>query len=284
MQAKKPVTKQEILAEKGAKLLEEQARVAAAAKSAKDALEAKKRAQQGRMISRKEMMIKRVTEKQVHETSMRKLGKAHAAKVAADQAMSSELGKSQGEGGGEFGGFSQFEIDVCVNYMDPGGDNEITLEELMEAFRRSRRAKAVEKTTLKGRKVLARIMMMIRTLELSLQDFFKIVDGAGKSDGNVSMKELKIGVKHLSMMIKERMIEQKRPDDAKKPQYRELSESEAVLIMKVADPSGEGEITLAEFEKSVNDAQAPTEAQRIEARVGGVFAKLEKLMKDKGMR
>ena len=74
--------------------------------------------------------------------------------------------------------------------MDPGGDDEISLDELMDAFRKSRRAKAVEKGQIKGRKVLNRILTMMKHLELSLDDFFEIVDAAGnaKGDGSVTLR------------------------------------------------------------------------------------------------
>ena len=160
--------------------------------------------------------------------------------------------------------------------MDPGGDDEISLDELMDAFRRSRRAKAVEKTTNKGRKVLSRILSMMKTLELSLDDFFEIVDSAGnaKGDGSVTLRELKIGVKHLSAMVRHTFTLEGRVAEAERPAYKELSENEAVLLMKVADPSGEGELSIDEFKKAVDDSQELTDAQRIEARVGGVFRKV----------
>ena len=157
----------------------------------------------------------------------------------------------------------------------------------MDAFRRSRRAKAVEKTTVKGRKVLNRVLRMIKYLGLPMDDFFNIIDGAGKSDGSVSMKELKIGVKELSNMCKLKLSANYKSDEVMEKAtvaYRELSQSEAVLIMKVADPSGDGELTMEEFKRAIEDSKELTQAQRIEARVGGVFSKLEKLMKDKGLR
>jgi Ca2+-binding EF-hand superfamily protein len=91
-------------------------------------------------------------------------------------------------------------------------------------------------------------------------------------------------VKKLSELIKMMFEEQKNEKEATSPKWRELSENEVVLLMKVADPSGDGDLTIGELRRAIAMSQELTAAQKIEARVGGVFEKLEKLMKDKGLR
>ncbi|GMH70845.1 hypothetical protein TrST_g2624 [Triparma strigata] len=275
----KPVTQFEILAEKGRVLMEREAKILADKKSAADAILAKKESQRGKMISKKDRMMMEMSKSRDDAQSKRELGKEAALK--SENQEKAAVAKKEAE---EFGGFSNYEIDVVVHFMDPGGDNCISLDEMMDAFRKSRRAKAVEKTTNKGRKVLRRILNMIKMLDLTLVDFFDIVDGVGKNDGSISIKELKIGVKHLTAMARHMLLKEGKEEESMSKAYKELSESEAVLLMKVADPSGEGELSLEEFKKAVEQSQELTEAQRIEARVGGVFKKLEKLMKDKGLR
>jgi len=104
-------------------------------------------------------------------------------------------------------GFTAMELDLLVGFLDPGGDNEITFDELEGAFRRSRRAKAVEKVEKRGRKVLGRIMHIMKVLEMDLETFFDMLDsaGSGKSDGEISSREIKIGVEKLSKMARAKL-------------------------------------------------------------------------------
>ena len=282
---RKAVTPEELLAEKGVKILQEQERVAALKKSKKEELVEKKRGQLGRMVSKKDLLIRQHSEKGAQALLDRQKGKDQ---LAADQQKQKEEEAAEAlrKEKEEFGGFTQYELDVVVNYMDPSGDNEITMDELMHAFRTSRRAKAVEKTTIKGRAVLSRILNMITVLHLELDDFFEIMDsaGQGKSDGEISTRELKIGVKKLSELIRMMYTQAGKDKEAESNKWRELSDTEVVLLMKVCDPSGDGDLTIDELRKAIEQSQEMTEAQKIEARVGGVFNKLEKLMKDKGMR
>jgi hypothetical protein len=181
------------LRSQGFKIMEAQDKARAEAKSKKEELEAKKLSQAGRMVSKKDMMIKQHTEAGAKELMERQKGKERLAEEEKLRKEEEEKEKLRREKE-EFGGFTQFELDVVVSYMDPSGDNEISMEELIFAFRSSRRAKAVEKTTIKGRAVLNRILAMIKVLKLELDDFFAIVDAAGngKGDGEISTRELKV--------------------------------------------------------------------------------------------
>ena len=100
--SKKAVTREELLAAKGAKILEEQARAAAEKKSKEDAIVAKKMAQKGKMVSKKDLMIQQMQKDGREKRELKMKGKEWAqkqeeARKEAESQRQLELGNKQEE-------------------------------------------------------------------------------------------------------------------------------------------------------------------------------------------
>ena len=95
------------------------------------------------------------------------------------------------------GSFTAKEINNVVRFMDDNGDGCIAFEELERAFRTSRRTKAASKLKARGKRVLMRIKMLIKDMEISVEEWFDMMDSAGSAEGNgeISSMELRKGLK-----------------------------------------------------------------------------------------
>ena len=108
--------------------------------------------------------------------------------------------------------FTAEDIQLAVAFMDKNGDGEISFKELADAFRKSRRTKADAKLQAKGRKMLSRIKDLIRAAEITVHQWFELMDGSGaaESNGCVSTMELRKGLAALCAAAKKKRFSEVR--------------------------------------------------------------------------
>ena len=166
--------------------------------------------------------------------------------------------------------FTEDEIITLVKYLDPSGDGAITVTELEAAFRKARRAKAMQGLLQEGKKLLTKLKAILDRKGLNVEAWFKKMDSAGaaKSDGNCSTRELRLGLKKLSG---------KNKADA-------FSESDILKLVRYMDPSGEGDLSVDEAKDAFDRLGKVSDEEVMEKEVGNTMIRLEKFMKDKGMR
>ena len=154
--------------------------------------------------------------------------------------------------------------------MDPSGDGAITVTELEAAFRKARRGKAMQGLVEEGKKLLAKLKGILEKKGLSVEAWFKKMDSAGaaKSDGNCTTRELRLGLKKLSGKSK---------SDA-------FSESDILKLVRYMDPSGEGDLSVDEAKDAFERLGKVSEEEVMKKEVGNTMIRLEKFMKEKGMR
>lgn len=147
-------------------------------------------------------------------------------------------------------GFTNEDIHLVVQYMDQNGDGEISFKELSEAFRKSRRHKADSKLQIKGKKMLTRIKDLIRQCEITIDEWFSLMDssGAAESDGTVSSLELRKGLKALCISCKKKVF----------------SENEIVNLLRFMDPNADGDLSKKEVEDAIERSNSEdSEAVRL---------------------
>ncbi|GMI02624.1 hypothetical protein TrVE_jg13805 [Triparma verrucosa] len=166
--------------------------------------------------------------------------------------------------------FTSDEIKTLVRYLDPSGDGSITITELEGAFRKARRAKAMKGLMQEGKKLLTKLKNLLDKKKMTVEKWFNKMDssGAAKSDGNCTMRELRLGLKKLS-------------GKSKKGSF---SESDILKLVRFMDPSGEGDISVEEAKDAFAKIGTVSEEEIMENEVGNTMIRLEAFMKEKGMR
>jgi len=166
--------------------------------------------------------------------------------------------------------FSEEEIGSIANFLDSGGDGTIEIREFESAFRKARRAKAVEGFVLEAKGLVRKLIKMLKDLDLPVEQWFDDMDtsfGEGVG-GSVTEVELKAGLATMKFP----------------PGYRRFTGGEVVKLVRYLDPSGEGDMTIEEVKEAFDKVDEPSAADVLKGEVGEALGKLEKFMKDKGMR
>ena len=167
------------------------------------------------------------------------------------------------------GPFTEQDILRVVRFMDKDGDGGITFSELSKAFRVSRRTKAAAKVEAAGKRVLRRIKDLIKEWNLSVKDWFDLMDSCGEaeSNGEISMMELRKG---LRLLVRNK---------------RKFTENEIVNLTRYMDPNADGDLTLEEVEAAIKKSnEEETPEQKEISDCNAVLYKLEEHMKKKGIR
>ncbi|GMH68941.1 hypothetical protein TrRE_jg1105, partial [Triparma retinervis] len=169
--------------------------------------------------------------------------------------------------------FTDDEIKKLVKYLDPSGDGEINLGELEGAFRKARRARAEKGLVQKGKKLLAKLKKILDKKSWTVQQWFSKMDssGAAKSDGTVTSRELRLGLKKLKQ--------------GKGKNATEIfSEPDVMKLVRFMDPSGEGDISIDEAVAAFDKLGKVSEDEIMEQEIGTTMMRLENFMKEKGQR
>ena len=88
--------------------------------------------------------------------------------------------------------FTTEDIRLAVEFMDKNGDGEISFKELEDAFRKSRRTKADAKLQAKGKRSLNRIKDLIRSAEMTVHEWFELMDSSGAAESNGSISTMEV--------------------------------------------------------------------------------------------
>lgn len=143
-----------------------------------------------------------------------------------------------------------------VRYLDSNGDGSIAFDELEVAFRKSRRSKAASKLKARGRRVLSRIKLLIKDLEISIEQWFDMMDSAGSADGNGSISSIELR-KGLKLLVGKR---------------RQFTENEIVDLIRYMDPNADGDLTLEEVKDAVGAKKTTAKRSRCWRRTTGCCA------------
>lgn len=107
-------------------------------------------------------------------------------------------------------------------------------------------------------------------MSLSIDDWFDLMDTSyGEGVGGVVTEcELKLGLAKMKFPAN----------------FRKFSQSEIVELVRYLDPTGEGDMTIDEVRDAFRDVDCESAADQLRGDVGLSLQRLEKFMKDKGMR
>jgi len=169
--------------------------------------------------------------------------------------------------------FEDKEINTLVKYLDPSGDGFVDISELEGAFRKARRARAQKGLVQKGKKLLTKLKAIIDKKSWTIEYWFSKMDssGAAKSDGTVSTRELRLGLKKLK---------QGRGKNATEI----FSEPDIMKLVRFMDPSGEGDISIEEAISAFDKLGKVSSDELMEQEVGHTMMRLENFMNEKGQR
>jgi Ca2+-binding EF-hand superfamily protein len=166
--------------------------------------------------------------------------------------------------------FSEDEINSIANYLDSGGDGSVEISEFESAFRKARRAIAVEAFYVEAKQLTRKLIKILKDLDLSVDTWFDDMDtsfGEGVG-GSVTAVELKNGLATMKFP----------------PNTKRFTQADVVKLVRYLDPSGEGDMTIDEVKMAFDNVDAPSAADVLKGEVGSALGRLEKFMKDKGMR
>jgi len=166
--------------------------------------------------------------------------------------------------------FSEDEVNCIAKFLDPSGDGTIEISEFEAAFRKARRARAVESFVQTAKNLVRKLKKILDDLQLPIDEWFDLMDtsfGEGVG-GSVTECELKNGLASMKF-----------PENTTR-----FTQGEVVKLVRYLDPSGEGDMTIDEVQKAFDEVDEPSPADDLKGEVGDALSRLEGFMKDKGMR
>jgi len=180
------------------------------------------------------------------------------------------------------GGFSGKEIKMVVKFVDNlgdgdnAGDGTIDVGELEYAFRQGRRTRANAQMEALGGGLVKRFERMLKKATdrdtgltgVTVQKWFKSCDtsGGGKGDGQVSTKELRIGLANI---------------DSHEPKFTEL---DLLNFIRYMDPEADGDLGIGEFEQGLMKSKQTPAALKFAQGAGRILGRLEDFMNENNMR
>jgi Ca2+-binding EF-hand superfamily protein len=163
--------------------------------------------------------------------------------------------------------FTDEEIDLVMNFMDPDRDG-ITTDEFEAGFRQARRAKASAEAELAGRATLRKLLDRIGEVHPEFEkplDWFNLCNtnpGPPGSPVEVSGLELREGLKDL----------------------KTFAGKDIDALLKYMDPDGDCDLSVPEFESALARLAAEPASNTAAAAAGEIVVKLEVHMDEANIR
>ena len=163
----------------------------------------------------------------------------------------------------EFGGaaskvaMNPASFESVAQFLD-GGDGEIDMKELENAFRMARRSRQEQQIKMQGVKLMKRLRKLLEFKNMTLDKFVQLMDSAtGKSsagvsigDGNVTAREFKVGLQKMVQHID------------KKHRHLKFTSKEIKKVLRYIDPTGSGNMSASMMKAAFFSDETPAELQK----------------------
>ena len=171
---------------------------------------------------------------------------------------------------------SEEDIVTLMAWIDSSGDGQIDFHEFEDAFRRARRAHAEHAAIVAGRELMKRLSSWMDANSLTVDQWFALMDSGGDNakarftDGTVTTRELRQGLRRLM-----------KASDAEHPAF---TEEDLFKLLRFMDPSGDGELNLAEVRSAFASINTKTKVEEMEGDIGDVLHRCEQAMKGRRLK
>ena len=168
--------------------------------------------------------------------------------------------------------FTEPELQALIDFFDVSGDGVIGYAELAGQVFKVRRARAVEKYMADGRRVARKLREALHEQGWTVEEWFEAMDasGAASSDGTVTSRELRIGLRRLER------------EEGLKLLALDGDTDEVIMFVRFIDTSGEGDISAVEIEAAFLQLDDPESAQQhLNGEIAVLMARFERAIAGK---